>query len=52
VLNCASTATDCYLHIQLTDEAPEPIKSEKVIGVDFGRREIVTSTGDKWDENR
>jgi IS605 OrfB family transposase len=39
-----------YLHIQLTDEAPEPIKSEKVIGVDFGRRDIaVTSTKDRWD---
>lgn len=39
-----------YIHIQLTDEAPEPIKSDKVIGVDFGRRDIaVTSVGDKWD---
>lgn len=39
-----------YLHIQLTDVAPEPIKSDKVIGVDFGRRDIaVTSNGDKWD---
>ncbi|WP_250125221.1 transposase [Chroococcidiopsis sp. CCMEE 29] len=39
-----------YLHIQLTDIAPEPIKSGKVIGVDFGRRDIaVTSSGDKWD---
>ena len=34
-----------YIHIQLTDEVPEPIKSDKVIGVDFGRREIAkTST--------
>jgi IS605 OrfB family transposase len=39
-----------YLHIQLTDTAPEPIKSTNVIGVDFGRRNIaVTSSGDKWD---
>ncbi len=39
-----------YLHIQLTDASPEPIKSNKVIGVDFGRRDIaVTSNGDKWD---
>lgn len=39
-----------YLHIQLTDTAPEPIKSDNVIGVDFGRRDIaVTSHGDKWD---
>jgi IS605 OrfB family transposase len=39
-----------YIHIQLTDETPEPIKSDKVIGVDFGRRDIaVTSEGGRWD---
>jgi IS605 OrfB family transposase len=39
-----------YLHIQLKDEAPEPVKSSNVIGVDFGRRDIaVTSEGEKWD---
>ncbi|MEG4318641.1 MULTISPECIES: transposase [unclassified Microcoleus] len=39
-----------YIHIQLKDKAPEPIQSDKVIGVDFGRRDIaVTSIGDKWD---
>jgi putative transposase len=39
-----------YIHIQLSDETPETIKSDKVIGVDFGRRDIaVTSDGDKWD---
>jgi putative transposase len=39
-----------YIHIQLTDETPEPIKSDNVIGVDFGRRDIaVTSQGEKWD---
>jgi len=39
-----------YLHIQLTDVAPEPIKSNRVIGVDFGRWDIaVTNQGDKWD---
>lgn len=39
-----------YIHIQLTDETPEPIKANNVIGVDFGRRDIaVTSKGDKWD---
>jgi putative transposase len=39
-----------YIHIQLTDDAPEPINSDKVIGVDFGRREIAkTSTGKGWD---
>ncbi len=31
-------------------EAPDPIKSKRVIGVDFGRREIArTSTGEAWD---
>lgn len=39
-----------YLHIQLTNIVPEPVKSDKVIGVDFGRRDIaVTSRGDRWD---
>jgi IS605 OrfB family transposase len=39
-----------YIHIQLTDEAPDPINSDNVIGVDFGRRSIaVTSNGDEWD---
>lgn len=39
-----------YIHIQLKDETPEPIHSDKVIGVDFGRRDIaVTSVGNKWD---
>ncbi|MCT7968430.1 transposase [Laspinema sp. D1] len=39
-----------YIHIQLTDKTPEPTKSGKVIGVDFGRRDIaVTSDGEKWD---
>lgn len=36
-----------YLHIQLTDDAPEPIKSNRVIGVDFGRREIARTSTDK-----
>lgn len=39
-----------YIHIQVKDEVTEPIKSNQVIGVDFGRRDIaVTSIGDKWD---
>jgi len=39
-----------YIHIQLTDKSPEPINSDKVIGVDFGRREIAkTSTNKGWD---
>jgi putative transposase len=39
-----------YFHIQIKDEAPQPLKLTNVIGVDFGRRDIaVTSDGDKWD---
>ncbi|WP_051035590.1 MULTISPECIES: RNA-guided endonuclease InsQ/TnpB family protein [Fischerella] len=39
-----------YIHIQIKDEAPKPLKPTNVIGVDFGRRDIaVTSNGDKWD---
>lgn len=39
-----------YIHIQLKDEAPEPLKAKNVIGVDFGRRDIaVTSDGERWD---
>lgn len=39
-----------YLHIHLTDEAPEPARVDNVIGVDFGRRDIaVTSEGERWD---
>lgn len=39
-----------YIHIQIKDEVPEPLKPNNVIGVDFGRRDIaVTSNGDKWD---
>lgn len=39
-----------YIHIQLTDEVPEPSQPTKVIGVDLGRREMAkTSTGKGWD---
>ena len=39
-----------YIHIQIKDGVPTPIKASSVIGVDFGRRDIaVTSSGDKWD---
>lgn len=39
-----------YIHIQLTDETPKPAKSDQVIGVDFGRRNIaVTSEDERWD---
>lgn len=38
-----------YIHIQLKDETPKPLKHENVIGVDFGRTDIaVTSEGEKW----
>ncbi|MEH2310020.1 MAG: transposase [Nostoc sp.] len=39
-----------YIHIQIKDKVPQPLKPNNVIGVDFGRRDIaVTSNGDKWD---
>jgi putative transposase len=38
------------IHIQIKDEAPKPIKSDGVIGIDLGRIDIaVTSDGIKWD---
>ncbi|MBD2204042.1 IS200/IS605 family element transposase accessory protein TnpB [Calothrix sp. FACHB-1219] len=38
-----------YIHIQLKDEVPDPQATNKVIGVDFGRRDIAaTSKGDSW----
>jgi IS605 OrfB family transposase len=38
-----------YIHIQLKDEVPDPQPTKKVIGVDFGRRDIAaTSNGDSW----
>jgi putative transposase len=38
------------MHIQVTDDVPDPMEGDKVIGVDLGRRDIaVTSEGDKWD---
>jgi IS605 OrfB family transposase len=47
---CKHRDGEYYIHIQIKDEAPAPIKSDKVIGADFGRRDIaITSTGDKWD---
>lgn len=39
-----------YLHIAITSNVPDPGKTDNVIGVDFGRRDIaVTSEGDNWD---
>ena len=38
-----------YVHIQLKSEAPKPLDTSNVIGVDFGRRDIaVTNTGKSW----
>ena len=38
-----------YIHIQVKDETPKPIKSDNVIGVDFGRTDIaVTSNNQTW----
>lgn len=38
-----ATAIPFVIHIQIKDEAPTPIKSNNVIGVDFGRRDIATN---------
>lgn len=39
-----------YLHIQIKDDAPNSPDTDKVIGIDLGRRDIaVTSEGEKWD---
>jgi IS605 OrfB family transposase len=47
---CKHRDGNYYIHIQIQDESPTPIKSNNVIGVDFGRRDIAaTSNGDKWD---
>ncbi|MDJ0597694.1 MAG: transposase [Crocosphaera sp.] len=46
---CQHKDDDWYVHIQLKSDAPKPIKSDQVIGVDFGRRDIaVTSTNKSW----
>ena len=38
-----------YVHIQLKSETPKTSKTDNVIGVDFGRRDIaVTSTSQSW----
>ncbi|MDV2996229.1 MAG: IS200/IS605 family transposase ISSoc1 [Chroococcidiopsis sp. SAG 2025] len=47
---CKHRDEQYYIHIPVKDEAPQSLKSDKVIGVDFGRREIAhTSSGEKWD---
>ncbi|MEM7594723.1 MAG: transposase [Cyanobacteria bacterium P01_A01_bin.83] len=46
---CKHQDGNYYIHIQVKDEAPKPIKSDNVIGVDFGRTDIaVTSDNKKW----
>ena len=38
-----------YIHIQLKDDAPKPIKADDVIGVDLGRTDLAyTSQDKKW----
>jgi IS605 OrfB family transposase len=46
---CKHRDGNYYIHIQVKDVMPDPINSVKVVGVDFGRRDIaVTSEGDSW----
>ncbi|MEC4893751.1 MAG: transposase [Oscillatoria sp. PMC 1051.18] len=46
---CQHRDGNWYAHIQIKDNAPKPVKTDKVIGVDFGRRDIaVTSSGQSW----
>jgi IS605 OrfB family transposase len=47
---CKHKDSQWYCHIQITIDYPEPKRTDKVIGVDFGRREIArTSTNQGWD---
>lgn len=47
---CKRQDSSYYVNIQIKSETPDPKPSKRVIGVDFGRRDIaVTSMGDKWD---
>ena len=46
---CKHKDGNYYLHIQLKDDAPKPIDSDNVIGVDFGRTDLaVTSNNQRW----
>ena len=46
---CKHRDGNYYIQIQVKDEAPKPINSNHVIGVDFGRTDIaVTSENQKW----
>lgn len=47
---CLHRDGNFYVHIQLKLEIPDAVKSNNVIGLDFGRREIAhTSTERGWD---
>lgn len=47
---CKHRDNKYYIHIQLSDDAPDPVRTRNIIGIDLGRRDIaVTSRGDKWD---
>jgi IS605 OrfB family transposase len=47
---CQHRDGDWYVHIQLKSEPPNPTETNKVIGVDFGRREIAKTSTDKgWE---
>ena len=46
---CQHRDGEYYIHIQVKDDAPSPIKADNVIGVDFGRTDIaVTSQNERW----
>ncbi len=46
---CKHRDGNYYIHIQIKDDAPKPLNSDNVIGVDFGRTDLaVTSDGKKW----
>ncbi len=46
---CKHRDNQWYCHIQITMDCPNPKETDKVIGVDFGRREIArTSTNQGW----
>ncbi|WP_333309975.1 hypothetical protein [Microcoleus sp. B7-D4] len=46
---CQHKDGDWYIHIQVKNDVPSPLKTSHVMGVDFGRRDIaVTSTGKSW----
>ncbi len=41
---------DYYIHLNLEHDAPEPIATKEILGIDLGRVDIAhTSQGDKWD---